>query len=760
MAVAWGSLGASDALAQYVYDGENGTAYAYAGTNDPPWILDSSKTGKWITNGENALFSGSSSLNSTQDSLTVENATVSFSGAVSDNSSIVVNDGGIVNMLAGLWLSNGNYVASTLLINPGGTLNISGQNSFLADNKNANASVVVDNGTLNAASSILYLGHHGAITMELKNNARLESNTHVVLAGGDKGSASTNVTAERSLTIGTAGSLTDQSLLHAQLFTIGRYSNGRVVLESGSITTDSSLTVGFSGEGTLVAHGGTIQSGGTVYVGQNDVGLGILELQNTTLNASGQTLVWGNYGTADVKLTNSAVNASSIVVGQYDGSSGNVVIKDSTLTLTSANPFYLKRGSITLDNATLNTADDFTQKAYVWGSQSVDSATEIKNMTLAFDNIFRINSASSGNTTMIIGQGALLELNVGFWTSNVANSTVNLEIRDGGKLAVKGTSYLTDHRSNAYTKVTVDGGVFEGNTLNLGWWGPLDLEIANGGTVSASGTITFNSNSNASDPADSRSGDLAISGAGSALTAVGSITFGNASRDKVTVNLKASETGFGKIVSAKSIIGVNVEYLLDASAPIILQSDYSPENGFTLMAAGEKISGFSGSLVSGDWTATLSDDQKTVTVKQSSDALGVLTGTGDELEFQTPAESGWVQLETETGNPLLMTMTLAGVADMDSMVALADVMNESFTTFRAEAVSEKELLLTNLGTDFTNAIFVWDFSSLASAGFTDLAVAGLGGQNVPEPGACLLMLLGAAGIFVLGKRNKSQTLRH
>ncbi len=748
-ALVWGGFHPMEISAQYVFNGESGTACQYTGTANPPWSPDSSKTGKWITNGANAQFSGETYLNSSQEALTVENAVASFSGNLRNNSSITINNGGIVNAQSGLWIANGNYV-SALTINSGGALNISGKNSFLSDNKNAVSSIFIDNGTLNAADSELYIGHHGAMTMEMKNNARLESNKTVYFAGGDN-SSTTNVTAERILTIGTPNSQTDQSVFHAKSFVISRYSNGKVVLESGSIISDETITVGMNAAGTLAAHGGTIQVGGTFYVGQESGGHGVLDLQNVQLNASGQSLIFGNDGSADVQIANSTINAGLITVGNHDGASGNVIIKDSALTLSNDGPFFIKRGSLTLDNVTLNSS--FTQKEYAWGSQSADGVTEFKNMTLTFENIFRLNSEENGSAAIIIGEGAALELKNGFWMANAANRSAYLEIRRGGKLSVKGTSYLTDHRTNAYGSVTVDGGEFQGDMLCVGWWGPMDFNVVNGGTVSAK-EIRFNSNtdSNPSSPADSRTGDLTVSGFGSAINAAGTITFGNASRDKVTVNLNASETGFGKITSAQNIVGQNVEYVLKALSPIVIQQEYSAENGFTLMSAGGTISGFSGVLTSGNWTASLSDDKKYVAVKQNSDALGTITGTGSELALQTPAESGWVWLEPESGNPFQLTMTIDGVKSIDSMTALANFMNDSFTDFHAEAVSNEELLLTNLGTDFSNAIFAWDFSSLASAGFSNLAVTGLGGQNVPEPGTCILLILGAVGILAVGKR--------
>ncbi|MBE6428364.1 MAG: hypothetical protein E7028_07285, partial [Planctomycetaceae bacterium] len=102
--IACGSIFPNETLAQYVWNGVDGTGYTYAGTAEPPWSSDTSKTGKWVTNGANALFSGESILNSTQESLTVENAAVTFDGKVRDNSSLTINAGGTVNIQGGLWL--------------------------------------------------------------------------------------------------------------------------------------------------------------------------------------------------------------------------------------------------------------------------------------------------------------------------------------------------------------------------------------------------------------------------------------------------------------------------------------------------------------------------------------------------------------------------------------------------------------------------------------------------------------------------------
>ena len=750
--IACGSIFPNETLAQYVWNGVDGTGYTYAGTAEPPWSSDTSKTGKWVTNGANALFSGESILNSTQESLTVENAAVTFDGKVRDNSSLTINAGGTVNIQGGLWLANGNYTPS-LTINPGGTPDVTGESSYISDNKSAVSTVIINGGTMNFPNgNLVNFGHHGAITMELKNNGRLESTGTIVFGAGDKGSASTNIPAERILTIGTSGSSEDQSVLQAKSFSIGSHANGKVILESGSILSDSTIFVGQYQTGTLIANGGTIRSGSEFSVGHEAGSHGILDLKNVQLDISGKPIYFGNQGTADVRIENSTLNASSMVVANVAGANGTVLIKDSAVTLTSAEPFFHKSGKLTLDNVTLNSS--IMQNTYVWGSQSVDSVTELKNMTLTFNGNFRINSAAgAGNSsTMIVGEGGHLELKNGFWMANAANMTANLEIRDGGKVSVKGTAYLADHRSGAYAKAVVSGGTFQAEILNLGWWGPMDVEVSNGGTISAS-SITFNSNTG-SDPADTRTGDLTISGAGSKFESSGTIIFGNTSRDKVTVNLQAAETGFGLISAQGNISSANVDYVLDAAAPIIFQNGYSAENGIALMTSGGTISAFSGTLTSGDWTASLSADKKTVSAKRNSNALGTVSANGPELQLKTPAESGWVWIDAESTDPFQLTMTVDGLGDMDSMTAFVDILNESFTTFRAEAVSEQQVLLTDLGSGFSDAMFAWDLSTLSSAGFNDLAIIGFSGQNVPEPGTWILLLSGS--LFLL-RRKKRQT---
>ncbi len=753
LSAVWGTGMTDSVYGQYVWNGTDGTAYSYAETVDPPWGADTSKTGKWVTNGANALISGESILNSTQESLTVENATVTFGGKVRDNSSLTINAGGTVNIQGGLWLANGNYTPS-LTINPGGTLNVTGDSSYISDNKSAVSTVIINGGTMSFPNGNLgNFGHHGAIRMELKNNGRLESTGSIVFGAGDKGSASTNIPAERTLTIGTPGSSEDQSVLQAKSFIISSHANGKVILESGSILSDSTIFVGQYQTGTLIANGGTIRSKDYFSVGHEAGSHGVLDLKNVQLDVSGKPIYFGNQGSADVQIMNSTVNAGSMVVANVAGASGTVLIKDSDVTLTSAEPLFHKSGKLTLDNVTLNSS--ITQNTYVWGSQSVDSVTELKNMTLTFNGNFRINSAAgAGNSsTMIVGEGGHLELKNGFWMANSANMTANLEIRDGGKVSVKSTAYLSDHRNGANVKAVVSGGTFQAETLNLGWWGPMDVEVLNGGTISAT-SITFNSNTG-SDPADTRTGDLTISGAGSKFESSSTITFGNSSRDKVTVNLQAAETGFGLISAQGNISSANVDYVLDASVPFILQDGYSSENGIVLMTSGGTISAFSGTLTSGDWTAALSEDKKTVTAKRNSDALGTVSGAGTELRLQTPAESGWVWIDAESTDPFQMTMTVDGLENMDSMTAFVELLNDSFTTFRAEAVSEQEVLLTDLGSGFSDAMFAWDLSSFSSAGFTDLAVVGFSGLNVPEPGTWLLLLSGSL-FFIWRKKRQTQ----
>lgn len=750
LAALCGAFCPEDAAAQYVWNGTDGTEYSYSGTANPPWASDSTKTGKWISNAADARVTGTANLGNASEALTVENSKVTFTGRMNNNSSLTINSGSNVSINAGLWMANGNYTP-TLTINEGGTLNVTGSTSYISDNPSAHAYVIINGGTFNFLNEAhANFGHHGALTMEIKNNGTLNGSGTIHVGAGDQGSATTNIPAERTLTIGTAGSAADMSTLTAKQFYIGTNANAKVILESGSIISDGTFQVGNRQTGTLIANGGTIQAGGDFHVGNEAGSKGFMDLKNVTLTTANRPLYFANKGTADVKIANSSISASSMVVANNpDTANGTVLIKDSTLTLTSDAPIFHKKGTLTLDNVELNST--ITGKDYTWGDQSVDSVTELKNMSLTFSKIFRINAADSGSTTMVVGEGAHLDLQAGFWMAAKANTTAYLEIQKGGKVSVTGTSYLSDHRTNANGKVTVSGGTFEADTLNVGWWGPLDMEISNGGKVDAAG-IAFNSNTSTSDPADTRTGDLTISGNGSLLASSASIYFGHSTRDQVTVNLKAADTGFGQITAKSDIVSTNVSYILDASAPIILQEGYSAEKGVTLMSAGGTISAFTGTLTSGNWTAALSADKKTVTAKQNSDALGTVSGSGNGLTLQTPAETGWVWLDSDGTNPFQLTMTVDGLADMDSMNTFVDFLNESFTTLNAEAVSEEEVLFTNLGTSLEDAVFAWDFSSLTSIGLSDLAVTGFSGQNVPEPGTWILLLLGAAGIWTLRKQ--------
>lgn len=196
------------------------------------------------------------------------------------------------NTAGGSWQGTGNWSTSatpTSMQSP--VFNSPGASFTVALSADATVfSTIFRNGNVT-----LNLGGHTLIS---NVPAPLDNQTTAVVAVGDLAGTSANVT----------------------------LSNGTVDVLNGNVT------VGGSGNGSLVAGAGSFINANTIVLGQHPSGSGRLSvLANATLNASSDMYV-GNDGSGTVTQSGGAVSANDLFLAYDPASSGNYTLTGGTLT--------------------------------------------------------------------------------------------------------------------------------------------------------------------------------------------------------------------------------------------------------------------------------------------------------------------------------------------------------------------------------------------------------------------------------------------
>lgn len=409
----------------------------------------------------------------------------------STTTALQVDDGGSANINGGSVICNGDAILGADGDNtgPGGTV--------------AFATLAISSGKL-TTSGVTYMGvsnpnEQGSTSFEPGyglviddgTGSSWQANGDIRVGDSNGGNGSIYVQDGANLTLGPGVNLRIGSSVGGGGSVTFDGTSGNPTLTSDSTT---SILVGDQGIGTLaVQNGASISHGGTIVVGNGDGSSGNLVVQgdNSSLTSAGDTTV-GDNGTGTVSIISSgAVNESgNMVLGSQTAGNGTVNVGQTASTSNSAS------------SGTLNVSQTLTVGEAGTGDLEVDGGTVAvsgpasANVVLG-DASTGVGTVNVNGATSILSAGGMIIGNNGQGTLTVNNGTLavtgdlTIAAQDGssGSLTVTGENAVLDIGGNL--NVGANGAatlLISDATVNLGVGGGSQPTLS-GGIESAS-TLT------------------------------------------------------------------------------------------------------------------------------------------------------------------------------------------------------------------------------------------------------------------------------
>ena len=376
-------------------------------------------------------------LNITGNKTGISQDTASFMMANGGGkNTITIQDGGVLNLAsAGLSVRDGE---AELNIAAGGEANFGKGLHLVANNGSWGANVLnLNGGTLNVGSSETWTG----ITTDGKSNVKVNLNSGTLGSLADSWSSSLDFVLGGQITVDTtkkqisnSGKATEVSGQTGSTVTLSGILSG-VDGGAGALTKD--------GAGTLILSGANTFSGGVA------INAGTLVAKNTTALGTGTATI---------------ADGATLELGDGAGTLANAMTFANNAKLSLAADATLS-GALTLNGA-LNVASD-----------------SAKTVTLS--------GAISGNGGFNIGNSATVKL------TGTTATTISGNVTGTGKLQLaSGTTTTFNGGENNTLILGANVAVESGATLNLGGTIEIQNAIQNAGTITLSGGIVFNLNSN------------------------------------------------------------------------------------------------------------------------------------------------------------------------------------------------------------------------------------------------------------------------
>jgi T5SS/PEP-CTERM-associated repeat protein len=290
--------------------------------------------------------------------------------------------------------------------------------------------VVLSNGTCQAGddSSVpngvflgLASGSQGALSIIEGNYAAPE---HVSL-GEDAGST--------GLVWISGGQLT---LTNNFLLTIGGGGIGQMVLSNGAVlASDVEVANAPASQGALLLSGGTGNFSGALAMGVGLNATGTVSITGGQLAVTNRNVIVGNYGVGQLTVSNGALLAQTIIVGNCHGSQGTMAIAAGTVAVTNQSQtghivvgqqgnglFIQNGGALTLDRLTIATG--CASNIIAGTSTNVLGYASIGQVTLS-NGAFLCQSAQIGVGTNSQGTLTIAGASVSITSNAVAGVMMN-----------------------------------------------------------------------------------------------------------------------------------------------------------------------------------------------------------------------------------------------------------------------------------------------------------------------------------------------
>ena len=562
------------------------------GTTTIARLLTQTGGGSLTKNGSGSVILTGVGVMSSTNTVTVNNGTLSISGAQT-YSGVTTLNGGTLAINSATAIGNGtltikggtldNTSGSAITLTNNNTQNWNGDFSFLGTNgslnigtgavtMNASRTVTVSNSTFTVGGAI------GGSTFGLTKNG---SGT-LVLSGANTYNGTTTVN-NGTITLGAADRIANTSDLNVAggTFNLAGFNetlgsitgSGNITLGAGTLTTNSTSNTTFSGiisgTGGLTKNGTSTLtlSGNNSYNGTTTINTGTLQISTTGQLGGGNYS--GNIANTGTFRYNSTANQT--LGGIISGNGALVKNAASTLTLSGNNTYT---GTTTITAGTL----------------------QISSTGLLGGGNYSANISNTG--TLLIASNS--------------NQTLGGVISGSGALTKNGTGVLTLSGNNTYSgATTLTAGQININSATAIGTGTLTIT---GGTIdNTSGSAITLTNNNA----QNWNGDFTFNGTKDLNLGTGAVAM-NASR-VVTVNA-------GNLTVGGAIAGSTFGLTKNGSGTMIL-TGANTYNGTTTINAGTlTISG--GSAIADAATVTLANTAGVTFNINGNETIGSLQGGG------------------------------------------------------------------------------------------------------------------------------------
>jgi T5SS/PEP-CTERM-associated repeat protein/autotransporter-associated beta strand protein len=299
-------------------------------------------------------------------------------------------------------------------------------------------------------------------------------------------------------------------------------SNGTVIVNDGTWTNESDLTIGNEGTGSLTINGTGHVTSYDAYIGDDSDSNGTVIVSGGTWTI-GDDIRIGNYGTGSLTITgtgNVTVDDDAYI-GDASGSNGTVIVSGGTWTNDDA---YIgeasgSNGTVIVSGGTWTIDDDIQI-----GNGGTGSLTITGTGNVTVDDDANIGRNSDSNGTVSVSGGTWTNDDAYIGEASGSNGTVSVSggtwtIDDRFAIGSEGTGSLT---------ITGTGNVTNGGDAYIGRYSDSNGTVSvSGGTWTVGDGLAIG---------DSGTGSLSINGTGNVTSGGGVVGKGSGSNGTVSVS--------------------------------------------------------------------------------------------------------------------------------------------------------------------------------------------------------------------------------